>query len=273
MNPQNEIIESMPEHDYHSHPAISKHGLDLVHKAPALYRYGKDNPSESTPAMQFGTLAHLCMLEPDRYESETYVMPKTDRRTKEGKALYEEATLAAAGKLIVSPDDHRKLLAMRSALESDQTCMRYLATKARIEPSLFWLDPMLDVGCRARIDCVTPDYLIDYKTTDDASFASFSKTILHFRYHVQAAFYLHGWEQCTGQDHMKFVFIAQEKTPPYLTATYVLTPAMLALGKDAWMSDLALYRHCLRTDDWPGYNQDTQAVDVPKWMTKNVIEF
>lgn len=268
----NEIITNMPEAEYHSHPAVSKHGLDLIRKAPAHYRFAKDNPvQEATLAMKFGTLAHLAILEPERYERETFVMPRVDRRTKEGKAAYEEAMMVAEGRLIVTPEEHATLMGMQTALRTNDECIKVLDGATHIEPSLFWVDPMLDVACRARIDVVTPTALVDYKTTDDASYEAFSKSVFNFRYHVQAAFYLHAWRQCGGTEPMKFLFIAQERKAPYLTAIYELTQPFLDLGDEEWLRDLSLYRHCMRTNTWPDYETNYRRIDIPRWLKPSPI--
>ena len=78
------IYPSMPGEIYHNPTGISKSGLDLLHKCPALYkrRYIDGIEDEPTPAMIIGSAVHSLVLEPDA--ADFVVAPECDRRTKEG---------------------------------------------------------------------------------------------------------------------------------------------------------------------------------------------
>ena len=77
--------------EYHSGEGVSKSDLDLLHTCPAKYRYRKDNPDDNeTPAMLFGSMVHKLILEPEDFEREYAVAPECDRRTKAGKAIFDE---------------------------------------------------------------------------------------------------------------------------------------------------------------------------------------
>jgi exodeoxyribonuclease VIII len=95
----------MTNAEYHSLPSISKSGLDLIHRAPALYRYRRANPTPQTPAMRWGTLVHTAILEPETM-ADTYVTaPAVDRRTKEGKAAYEAFLAEWGSKEVITADE------------------------------------------------------------------------------------------------------------------------------------------------------------------------
>ena len=101
----NELIPQMDSAAYHSSAGISKHGLDLIRKAPALYQHKKANPEEPTPAMRWGTLAHTAILEPHKMDEETFILPACDRRTKEGREIYDEAMREATGRTILTLEE------------------------------------------------------------------------------------------------------------------------------------------------------------------------
>ena len=54
----------MTNEAYHESSAIGSSDLKLILKSPAHYKYEKENPSDPTPAMQFGTACHQALLEP-----------------------------------------------------------------------------------------------------------------------------------------------------------------------------------------------------------------
>ena len=71
---------------------VSKSGLDLINRAPALYyeRYLNPNasPQKETPALIIGSAAHCAVFEPAEFGKRYAVAPHCDRRTKEGKETW-----------------------------------------------------------------------------------------------------------------------------------------------------------------------------------------
>jgi len=92
---------------------------------------------------------------------------------------------------------------------------------------------------------------IDLKTTKDASFFGFSRSVHDFRYDVQNAFYIDGLRAC-GAHCEGFVFIAIEKEPPYLCACYTLPADWVRIGRIKYRRALATYAECKKADQWPG---------------------
>jgi exodeoxyribonuclease VIII len=251
--------------EYHASPAISKSGLDLIRKAPALYRWRQANPIEQTPAMRLGTLTHTVVLEPDLFERETAVRPEgIDRRTSAGKLAWAEFELEAAGREIISEEEWTKLAAIRDAVRSHPAASKALAGSPVIEQSIFW--DADDIACRCRPDCVTErGVIVDLKTTRDASPEGFAKSVAQYRYHVQAAFYSDGYKAAFGEAPRGFVFIAVETEPPYLVAVYVASETMTSRGRIEYQADLDTFRECLASDCWPGYSSSPLTLDLPKW--------
>ena len=62
-----------------------------------------------------------------------------------------------------------------------------------------------------------------------------------------------------------FTFIAVEKTYPYAVAIYQLDAQALERGRELYRRDLAIYKHCLEMDDWPGYPEEVQVLSLPAW--------
>lgn len=261
---KNEIID-MPAAEYHSAPGISKHGLDQIHRCPALYRYLKNNPPEPTAAMRWGTMVHLAVLEPERFSAEVAVAPEINRRTNAGKAEWEAFCLCNEGKHVVTGEEFAELVAIRDAVRSHPAAMRALGNGGAVEQSLFW--DRDGIQCRARPDFLHPaGVIVDLKSTEDASPSGFARSVANFRYHVQAAFYADGLSAINGPSAARgFVFIAVEKKAPYLVGVYQADEAMMAAGRLAYEADLEFYRQCLATDTWPGYGDAVLPISLPKW--------
>lgn len=255
----------MSNSDYHSQPAISKSGLDLIHRAPALFKYRRENPLEQTQAMRMGTLVHTAVLEPHDLAN-LVIAPKCDRRTAAGKAEWAAFEAESSGREIVSAFEFETVHAISEAVHEHDAASQALGMLAEVETSIFWTDEITDVECRCRPDGIlTNDLIIDVKTTRGADPESFAKSIAQYRYHVQAAYYMDGFESATGRKPRGFMFIAVETEPPYLVACYVASEAMILRGRDAYQRDLQTYRECIDTDTWPGLSAIPTIIDLPRW--------
>lgn len=251
--------------EYHASSAISKSGLDLIRKAPALFKWRRENPQEPTPAMRLGTLTHSAVLEPDSFANSVVARPEgIDRRTSAGKAEWNAFEIEANGREIIAAEEMAKLEAIRDAVRAHPAAAKALAGSPTIEQSIFW--EIDDVACRCRPDCVTErGVIVDLKTTRDASPDGFAKSIAGYRYHVQAAYYSDGYEAAFGEAPRGFVFIAVETESPYLVAVYVASEAMVIRGRADYLADLETFRRCRDADEWPGYSAAPLTIDLPKW--------
>lgn len=258
------IRHDLTNAEYHSSPAISKSGLDLIRKAPALFRWRQKNRQLPTPALRWGTLIHLAVLEPWLLDQDIMVAPKIDRRTSAGKAEWEAFLIASENKELVTAEEMAELMATRDAVHAHPAAAKALAGTPTIEQSIFWDHE--GIACRCRPDAVTASgVIVDLKTTRDASPDGFAKSIAQYRYHVQAAYYSDGYEAAFGRQPKGFVFIAVETEPPFLVAVYVASEAMIMRGRADYLADLETFRQCRDADEWPGYATAPITIDLPKW--------
>lgn len=217
----------MTNAQYHKHPAVSKSDLDLINRSPMHYKYIKSNPQEPTEAMIIGSVLHKLILEENDFTSEYAVVPVCDRRTKEGKALYNEFLLEAGNKTVITSDMFEKAFEIAEAVKINPIVKKVLCS-GKAEQSYFWKEN--GVECKCRPDYIKENLVIDLKSTTDASPEAFVKAAYNYRYHVQAWWYIHGLNNC-GIKAENFVFIAFEKDPPYGVCVYAADDLMLELGE------------------------------------------
>lgn len=259
-----EVIHGLSNHEYHQSERVSKSGLDLIAKAPALYQHNRLHPRPQTPAMRMGTLVHTAILEPDSLMSSVMVAPKCDRRTSAGKAEWEAFLVASEGKELVTDEEIEELTSIRDAVWAHPAASRALSMLTEVEASIYWTQN--DVACRCRPDGILSNgVVLDVKTTRDATPDQFARSIAQYRYHVQAAFYSDGYRAAFGEPPKGFLFLAVETDRPYLTACYVASEAMTARGRADYERDLETYRRCLEAGVWPGLSEKPLTIDLPKW--------
>lgn len=263
--------EDLENADYHRHTAVSKSHLDQIARSPLHYwsRYVDPNRVEPTPSpqMQLGTALHTHVLELDQWDARYVVMPEgLKRTTKEGKAAYE--ALLSDGRTIISHNDWLQVQAMARSILGNPAAAMLLNLPGKAETSHMWVDALTGLECKCRPDWLTDDgsLIVDLKTTRDASPAGFRKSIGSFRYHCQAAWYLHGLEQATGRRPDQFIFVCVESEPPHACAVYAADSEMIGIGYDTAMRDLQRLAECKAAGSWPGYSDQVEIIGLPGWM-------
>ena len=110
------IIRGISNEEYRSGPGVSKSQLDQFAKSPAHYMASLTTPRKETPAMRIGTLFHGLILEPERVQ--IAVAPQCDKRTKEGKYLWEIFCAENAGAEIVTTEEGEMLSGMCASVRT-----------------------------------------------------------------------------------------------------------------------------------------------------------
>ena len=268
--------------DYHQRPELSKSMTDRLEKSPAhLQEYLNGEGMTSTDAMKFGAAYHAWVLEPDTFWDHYERKPvdlkkptaaqlgakKPSEKTVNQIEDWKKFTASIQGKTVIKEEDLEKIRNMHNALKAHPMASRLLFQKTRFtEIAMFWKDPLTNISCRAKADLIrTDDIMVDLKTTEDASPAGFSKSCAKYRYHVQAASYSEGYRQITGEYVKAFVFVAQEKTPPYAVATYTLSAEFLLEGEIQYNKNLATYTECMLKEKWPAYSDDIEELTLTGW--------
>jgi hypothetical protein len=253
-----EIICNMPAAIYHGTKALSKSGLDQFRKSPAHFRAWQDGTTknESSPALEFGTAVHMAILEPELF-AKSYAVFTGDRRTKDGKAAYE--AIIASGMNPLNQEQWDNITGAAAAVHAHPAAAPLL-NGIQTEVSCF--DSWNGVKVKARIDGLAEDYIIDVKTTQDASLSAFAKSCAQFRYHVQAAWY----QRITGIN--RFVFIAVEKEAPYGVACYELDQLAIDVGHSIIDEQLKTFIECQELNSWPCYPSTTQTLSLPTWAMR-----
>lgn len=248
--------------DYRALDAVGKSDLDLIARSPAHWKHAV---REETPALRIGSAVHCAVLEPARFAADYVTAPACDRRTKAGKEALAEFEAANAGKTVLSAEDAQlcTLLALSAqAHPRAASLLRY----GQPEVSALWTDAEFGVRCRARIDWLTAHgWVLDLKTTQDASRAAFARSCASYRYHVQAAWYLDGYLAASGELPLGFVFLAIEKAPPYAVALYELDAEAVEWGRRLARRDLARYAAARELDCWTAYPPEVQSLSLPRW--------
>lgn len=265
------VHHDVPADRYHADPALSSSDARqlLPPSCPARYRWTKDNGQPPRRVFDLGHAAHLIVLGAgDPLE----VVDAADWRTKAAKEQRDDAH--AAGRVPILAHEHQQVTAMASALRAHPIAGRLFQPGAgHAEVTLVWDDSTTGATCRARLDwlpTVAPGrrlVVADYKTAANVDPESLRRSMAQFGYHRQAAWYLDGCRQLgLGDERAGWVFVCQEKQPPYLVTVYEPDPIAMRVAAELNVQARHTWRWCTDTGRWPGYSDDEPLqLALPRW--------
>lgn len=275
---QNALLQpthNISARDYRSRPEISRSDLGHLLRSPKHYWSKKVDParietSYETPAMRLGTAVHMAALEPDRFGQVYGEGPMVSRSTK----VWKEAQVATKATLL-PPDEFRLITGIvRSLQDHDAASKALFRGNGENEATFITKDAASGIDLKCRADRVTSTgFLVDLKTTQDASARAFGKSVVNFSYHLQAAFYMRCVEEATGTCPKGFVFVAVEKEPPYACQVFLADDEMLNIGTkkvDDLLSQLRSFTEKFGTSPWPSYSQQVQKLSLPEWALRDL---
>lgn len=257
------IIRDLPIEEYHRHDAVSKSGLDKIHRSIADYQYAQENPWEPSTSMIVGSALHDLVLQPGLFPTKFALYGETSRRY--GKT-YDAWCAAHPGVTALSASEMEAVLGMAEKVAAHPIASEVLSD-GEPEVSLFWTDVETGVECRCRPDWLRSDTVgVDLKTARGADFRGFQRSVAQYRYHVQAAFYSDGIAEVLDQSLEHFLFVVVESDAPYNVAVYELDAEAIEQGRRAYKEDLLKYRDWKTgAETWTGYPLEILTMTLPGW--------
>jgi len=247
------IIDQSPRHAWTRHP-----------------RLNPDHEPEERKVFDIGRAAHRAVLGAgDDYVAIPAELLASNgaASTKEAKAWIADAR--ASGLIPLKADECDQIGVIADAVRAKLDRMRIV-----IDPAHSELVALAEIdGCpvRAMIDNAPlgKPYLLDLKTTIDASPEGCIRAVVNYGLDVQARFYLDAWEAATGERRkMRFVFV--EKDAPHEVGVVELHDGQTEAD---WYHDAAgkcaearrIWVECLTAGQWPGYPDQVAVIGAPGW--------
>ena len=276
------LVSDLSNDEYHAMTDIlSKSTLDLFAKMPGTYKAHIDGrlKRKESDSMSLGTVTHTRILEPDTY-ADRYVVNVEGLRS--NSKAYEALAAANPGKEIISVKEHEasELMAQSVMEKLDRIAKAHggvnpFRLKGGVtEHSLFWTHKRTGLRLRTRPDWMIyqedgPCFIIDVKSTRDASPWGFDKSTETFRYDVSSAFYCDGYEAVFGRAPDAYLLVCVESDSPHHTCVRFATPEILTRGREAYEADLDGIVRCTGTNVWPDYPDDFIPMGLPKYAKES----
>jgi len=279
------VVYGMPFDEYHAIDALSASGMRHFDRSPWHFK----NRVEITPTrpMLNGTLAHCAILEPHAMDDRYVVVPedapkrpteaqwaakKSNESSQAAKEWWSDFGKKCAGLTIVRAEDYEITRLQLAAVHADPE-LRRLLSKGQSEVSIFWIDRITGVYCKARIDWlhriadghVQP---MDLKSTADESPSGFGRAAARMKYELQQAHYENAL-RAVGLKCELFVFGVVTSARPVLAKAYLLPTEFAVQGHEHVRELYARYANCLATNTWPDYGSGLIVADVPAYAYDN----
>jgi hypothetical protein len=269
------VIDTMPDEVYHADPlrpdrSLSHSGLRVILDVPARFVHQRDHGRPHRRAFDVGHAAHGEVLGTGL---DIVVIDAKDYKSRAAQA--ERDAIRAAGKVPLLRWEMDHVRGMAAALRRHPVAGRLFRPGAgTTERSMFWRDDRFGFWRRGRTDwsMFLPDgryAMIDYKSTSSAEPYAVSKHAFDFGYYTQDVYYRQAAVACglaDDEDDTAFLFVFQEKEPPYIVTVVEIDEAARATGRAMVNAGLELYARCLELDEWPDYSPgDILPVTLPKY--------
>lgn len=283
------IYRDLPAKDYHAQHdwlswSMSKHLLPPstpAHFKAALGRAGQEEPNRT---FDLGKVVHALVLgDGDEFEVVQALTVKKERYdAKDYSTVSAQAhrdLIYADGKVPVLRSELDAAEEMAKSVREHSTANALLANGSP-EVSLFWIDEETGVKCRARLDwlpaVVKGRRMIvpDVKTAKTAAPREFARSVADFAYFGQHLHYLDGI-RALGIDHdPAFVFVAIEKTDPYLVSVVeaLTNKDDRSLARALVDHTRRIYAECTAADRWPGYGEQVHRIEMPAYWRYRMEE-
>jgi len=226
-----EGIVDIPEEVYRPLDAVNQSNLKELLNSYDKYNHMK-NFGISSDALIFGSAFHSYIEDENKFKTEYAIAPNCRKGSKEWKEFESNA----GKKKILKAQDLDLIKEMHLSLATHPIGSQLLSDGLAVkEHCFFWnrSDIHLNrIWCKAKFDMHTSaNYLVDWKTTKDASPDGFLRQVKNYKMNFQAAYYMSGME-ALGHPVEGFIFAAVEKHPPHTCGFYLLSEESIAKGKE-----------------------------------------
>jgi len=252
----NTVKYNMPFEEYSLVEAINASSLkagrlSMKHMRHAMTKGYK----ETTPAMQFGKLAHAAILEPLTLMRDCVVWDGGAKRGSEWTKFQNENEC----KEIVTANDLSRLQMLVASVQSNADA-RDLLSNSKHEVSCFFNDSVYGAA-KARLDGVCDAGVIEVKTCNNLDERSIGNQFVSMGYDLQVGWYHHAADVCELCKRKTVYMVYVESNEPFDCVVFTVPKRTITKGYQTACELAARYRECEAANNYPG-TQDIGIRDL-----------
>ena len=229
---------------------LSASSLKAFRRSPKHYVQYLTQPYEQSDAMIFGSAVDCLLLTPELFDKRFIPIGEINRRTKEGKAEWENMLATAQinkQALIKQSDIDRAKLCVESLMSHDEARI-LIEAKTKVQVKLEWRDKRRNLPLIGYPDFESrawgEDIVVDLKTTRSADPDDFNRQAAQLDYELQCGAYLEGYRKTKYRFPM-FFFLAVESEEPYNVSLMFADADYESRARAEFDGTLSDFRHCL----------------------------
>jgi|GEM_PF-1549388 len=258
---------------YHDSFGVSHSNIKEIFDpcTPQNFKIKLKTEREQTEAMKIGTACHMAVFDFDDFVKKVKAEPEVNKRTKAGKEELAKFYDENREKLILAPNDLDRIEGIAESVQNNEIVSKLLNdSQHNLIEMAAWFK-WHNVICKFKPDFfnIKKNLIIDLKTTNAGHFSAFQKSIRDYNYDTQAALYLRGMKEITGNDY-RFLWIVVEKFPPYNVYLWYPAERMLDQAELKLINALELISDCEENKFWPGVPKEALEIDFTNYYYRNL---
>lgn len=248
-----EFVQNRPL-SYSSIKEFAKSPRHYVH-----YVLAKREPSK---AMDLGSLIHCLIMYPSKFNNQFIVAPNVDRRTKDGKATWEEFMLTSNGKTVITEDELAEATQITDNVMSNWKTKNAVTECTSFEQEFKY--DILELPFRGFVDGIKEgEYILEIKTMTDASPSNVTREFYNRKYHIQAGLY-----NLVHKLPVKYLIV--ETKAPYNSMLVDVSDDYIVKGQQELMDLTEKFTTCMDLDAFnAGYGfmeSEEFVIGLPSWV-------
>ena len=220
--------------------------------------------------LDFGTVIHAAVLEPDTLPGLYVVSPPFNRRTTAGRTERKAFFAAHRDVAVLTEKEVKSVYAIRDRIYKHRE-IAPLLHGGKAEQSFFARCPRTGALRKCR-----PDYMhdngfaiLDIKSAATAHPKEFSRDAGKFAYDIGVPWYLDTLSDLYGEAPQHFIFIPIEKEPPYAMGLYYCKPPDIKRARECYQKQWDRLIQARRTNYWPDYaGEQAMPLDLPSYLNR-----
>jgi len=238
-------------------------------KTPFHYWLNLRAPRKPTAAMIEGTMTHMAILEPAMFSTKyvffdhsysTLASGAGYQALKAFKQQHPEKTIIHDKKLWNSLQRRR-----RNAWKNPKVRSFLSDPNAVIEQGMTWINPATGVRMKGKPDHFIPSLMMDVKTTQNISEGNLSREIAERLYFMQAAVYVDGVYELTGQHISEYYILAIEKSSD-LVRLVEISPVDIEIGRKLYHQAIIKAEDCELSQNYHGYMDSPVPIQLSPYL-------
>lgn len=273
--------EDVSESDYHgdrlcAEPTLSRSlaetlifrsPLHAFHKHPQLGGVDKEQESDASDAMDFGSLGHKLLLDAG---ADIAIGEWDSWRKEEAKAFRREAR--AKGRIPCLRPVYERADSMRCVARNRIIEIGLGSYFDAAEPEVTAIfDEASNVRCRVRFDKILiNDFdatIFDLKITENAHPKVCERQIQNMHYDLQDSAYRTAVERLCPHlaSRVRMIFLFIEAESPFVVTPIELNGEFRANGTIKWNHAVQVWKKCREMNQWPAYTNEVIKAAPKEW--------